>query len=445
MVTHYTVGRVCEIVTDDDVEFTFSGSDDDFDAEEIEGSCDERDDDMSVTCNEMIDECTIETMIEDRDDEGSNINDTNGSDSDASVELERAEIKGNGMMNRRGSCVSNRGRGMSSRGRGSQEQGGSNVTRGRGRGRGRSRGRGRGRGRCGSGRGNDRYEDRVWTDIESDIGVDEFKEKVGPNCTVSSKPIDIFLSLFSMMTLDIIVQETNRYARQCMGPDTSWQTNREEILAYIGFCTLMGINKLPDMYDYWSTNEYLHYLPIASKISRKRFLSIKGYLHFTDNDKLIERGQPGFDRLGRIRPIIDSVHSTLKDIYMPHKEVSVDEAMIKFKGRSSLKQYMPKKPIKRGIKVWVRADAINGFVSDFDIYIGKEETTVTQLGTKVVLKLCNYLPRGHHIYFDNYFSSLDLLDKLLEKGLYACGTFRKDRVGIPNAITKAQLGMTPHI
>ena len=38
-------------------------------------------------------------------------------------------------------------------------------------------------------------------------------------------------------------------------------------------------------------------------------------------------------------------------LYQPHREVAVDEAMIKFTGRSSLKQYMPMKPIKRGIKV----------------------------------------------------------------------------------------------
>ena len=43
--------------------------------------------------------------------------------------------------------------------------------------------------------------------------------------------------------------------------------------------------------------------------------------------------------------------------YKPACENSIDEAMIPFKGRSSMKQYMPKKPIKRGFKIWVRADA----------------------------------------------------------------------------------------
>ena len=56
---------------------------------------------------------------------------------------------------------------------------------------------------------------------------------------------------------------------------------------------------------------------------------------------------------------------------MPHKQLSVDEAMIKFKGRSSLKQYKPKKPIKRGINMWCRADSVNGYLCNFGMYTGK--------------------------------------------------------------------------
>ena len=32
--------------------------------------------------------------------------------------------------------------------------------------------------------------------------------------------------------------------------------------------------------------------------------------------------------------------------------------MIEYKGKTSLKQYMPMKPIKRGIKMWCRADSL---------------------------------------------------------------------------------------
>ena len=53
-----------------------------------------------------------------------------------------------------------------------------------------------------------------------------------------------------------------------------------------------------------------------------------------------------------------------------------------------MKQYLPKKPVKRGFKVWVRADAVTGFFCDFDVYVGKpSDGTVTEvgLGERVVL------------------------------------------------------------
>ena len=58
-------------------------------------------------------------------------------------------------------------------------------------------------------------------------------------------------------------------------------------------------------------------------------------------------------------------------VYDPHQQNSIDEAMIAFKRRSSMKQYVPKKPIKRGFKAWVRVDAVTGYVCEFDIYTGK--------------------------------------------------------------------------
>ena len=45
------------------------------------------------------------------------------------------------------------------------------------------------------------------------------------------------------------------------------------------------------------------------------------------------------DRLGKVRPLID-LSSKFSSLYDPSKDVAVDEAMIKFQGRSALKQYM---------------------------------------------------------------------------------------------------------
>ena len=56
------------------------------------------------------------------------------------------------------------------------------------------------------------------------------------------------------------------------------------------------------------------------------------------------------------------VEQTCRMNYHGSQDQSIDEAMIAFKGRSSMKQYMPMKPTKRRFKVWVRADSENGYV-----------------------------------------------------------------------------------
>ena len=56
--------------------------------------------------------------------------------------------------------------------------------------------------------------------------------------------------------------------------------------------------------------------------------------------------------------------------YQLHREVAIDEAMVAFKGRSSIKQYMPMKPVKRGYKIWCLCDSHNGYLWNFEVYTG---------------------------------------------------------------------------
>ena len=115
--------------------------------------------------------------------------------------------------------------------------------------------------------------------------------------------------------------------------------------------------------------------------------------------------------------------------------------MIKFQGRSMLKQYLPQKPVKRGIKVWVLADAMNGYFCRFEVYCGKKGSNVEKgLATRVVKDLTNdFQGKHHHIFFDNFFTSLELIQDLKEVGIYACGTARKNRRGFPDQLQNPKL------
>ena len=53
------------------------------------------------------------------------------------------------------------------------------------------------------------------------------------------------------------------------------------------------------------------------------------------------------------------------------------------------------------------------------------EARESALGKKTVLKLTEKLRDKHyHVYFDNYFTSIELLEELLQRETYGCGTVR---------------------
>ena len=84
---------------------------------------------------------------------------------------------------------------------------------------------------------------------------------------------------------------------------------------------------------------------------------------------------------------------------------------------------MPAKLTKYGIKVWMAADSSNGYVLNFDVYLGKEANV-----TKLIRPFMN---KNHPVYFDNFFSSVTLLEHLEANGTYACATVRCIRKDLP--------------
>ena len=56
--------------------------------------------------------------------------------------------------------------------------------------------------------------------------------------------------------------------------------------------------------------------------------------------------------------------------HSPSEHVSANKSMIDFKGKTSLKQYNPMKPIKSEYKLWCAADN-DGYVYKFEAYTGE--------------------------------------------------------------------------
>ena len=229
----------------------------------------------------------------------------------------------------------------------------------------------------------------------------------GPRVTIPQTPLEIFRLFYTPEIVQMIVDESNKYAEQNM-PSEKFETwekiSVEDFEVYIGFSIKMGFNKLPSLHHYWSDDITFRYRPVADRISRDRYFEISRYLHYADNTTLPTRGQPGYDRLCKVCPLIEKLQERFSAVYSPGRNLAVDEAMIKFQGRSAIKQYMPKKPIKRGIKVWVLGDSKIGYFSRLEVYLGKKEgVTEHNLGARVVKDLTtDFQNKWHRVYFDNF-------------------------------------------
>ena len=81
-------------------------------------------------------------------------------------------------------------------------------------------------------------------------------------------------------------------------------------------------------------------------MSSRHFELLLKFPYLNDSRKQPAQGQPGYDKLYKVRPLLDAVLRNFKSCYSPSKNLSIDESVVGFKGRLALLQYMPKKPQK---------------------------------------------------------------------------------------------------
>ncbi|VDI11982.1 Hypothetical predicted protein [Mytilus galloprovincialis] len=234
-------------------------------------------------------------------------------------------------------------------------------------------------------------DEDFWSEQLEDIDIPDFSEMTGPvhMLPLNAQAVDFFQLFFEERFFQHLAEQTNLYAQQTSENDQHWEeVTTAEIKAFIGINILMGVMQLSSYRLYWSSDPFLGNTGIRSVMTENRFSKLYQYIHVNNNQTAVPRDSEGFDKLHKVRPMINMVEHTFKDHYKPKQNQTVDEAMVKYKGRFSIKQYMPGKPIKRGMKVWMR-----------------------------------------------YFTSVPLLRCLERNGIYGCGTIKCTSIGLPDDVT----------
>jgi hypothetical protein len=86
----------------------------------------------------------------------------------------------------------------------------------------------------------------------------------------------------------------------------------------------------------------------------------------------IPKGDPCYDKLRQVQWLVEEIRNAYMKKWYLGKFLTNDKMMVCYKGSySPIRQYLPKKPEKWGIKLWVLADSISEFIYCFETYCGK--------------------------------------------------------------------------
>ena len=87
-----------------------------------------------------------------------------------------------------------------------------------------------------------------WSTQAHPVVITPCTQQAEPRVPLPQDPLGLFSLFCDDSLVQMIVDETNRYAEQVLqGTDKVWSTSTEEIRAYMGFMILMGINHLPEI------------------------------------------------------------------------------------------------------------------------------------------------------------------------------------------------------
>jgi len=279
-------------------------------------------------------------------------------------------------------------------------------------------------------------------------------ETVNASLPQNATPYDYLRLYFNDEIVDHIAEETNRYANQYIArnvipphsPVRNWSpTNREEMLAFLGLCILMGLVYKPRITMYWSGDEIYRTPVFGQVMPRDRFLLLLRFLHCNDNDAT-DVNNPDRDRLHKIRPIISMLRHNCASVCIPGRDLCVDESLVLYKGRLAFKQFIRTKRARFGIKLFELCTS-SGILLDFLVYHGRMRCELVNIPGHVFLfseqipltLMGQYLDKGHRLFIDNYYTSPVLAQYLMDRGTKICGTVRPTRRNFPSELANAAL------
>ena len=233
----------------------------------------------------------------------------------------------------------------------------------------------------------------------------------------------MFKAIFSDEFVWHVTNQTNLYAVQHGKHNLNILEN--EIRIFIAVLFLPGYCKVLYRYLYWADAAETRNEAVSYALSRNRFREILSNLCLADNTQIVE------GRYYKVRVVVKKLNFNFKQhgLFVNH---SVDKSIILYYGKHDTKQFIRGNSIMFGFKVWCIISS-EGYLLHAETYCGVEtdllDTGLGQ-GADVVFGLIEKceVKAGSTVTCANLFTSLPLLDELIQLGIGALGTLRQNRL-----------------
>lgn len=286
--------------------------------------------------------------------------------------------------------------------------------------------------------------------------IHDFIGNSGPVFTpVDAQPVEYFTRFFDptqpagKSLWQVLVDETNSYQELYMRNNPTlkrkskvhlWQPVAvDEMKAFIGVILNMGILRKHSIESYWDCTNYSQDTPMFKRVFKlDTFKLILRFFHVSDRDNEPKRGTVAYDPTYKFKPVLDHFCRTWSTEYKLGPVISIDESIVGFKGRHVLVNYIRiKKHHQWGPKEYNLCDSKSGYCHQTIYHTKGMKTSDHGQPYDVCEKLMTgHTGKYHHLVVDNYYTSVPLCEKMLEKDTYVTGTIQPNRKFLPADMKK---------
>ena len=213
----------------------------------------------------------------------------------------------------------------------------------------------------------------------------------------------------------------------------------KEMKMFFAISSFLGVVKIQSRKEAWSRTSIFGQQFLHGCMSLARFEAIVSCLHYEDSwsmgDEALKAANE-HDCFWQVHGLVDHVTRQAKIYWQMGRKISVDEAVIPFKGRHKGRCYNPSKPAKYHFKTYAMNDAGTGYQYHSYFYRGKSEARPAEIPATMwpvqtmVMQSPDIHNAGHVLVTDNWYTQPQLAQFLKSKGIETVGTCKINSLSI---------------